>query len=145
MADTSKPAFTAGIVLGVLYLVCAVLAVPAEAILLLAAPFLCGLLAVYLHSKRSQSTLGMGDGVKLGAVTGVIGGLMLVVIGAPLVYFILSAVAGDEIREQLRRSGIELPFGGFLLLVIATAIEAIIGLVLTAIGGLIAAPIFGKR
>lgn len=145
MADTSKPAFTAGIILGVLYLVCAVFAVPAEAVVLLAAPFLCGILAVYMSGKSSPPAVGMGGGVKLGAVTGVIGGLVLVVIGAPLLYFILSAVAGDEIREQLRQSGINLPFSGFLLLVIATAIEAVIGVVLAAIGGLIAAPIFGKR
>ena len=40
MANTTRPAFTAGVILGVLYLVCAVLSVPAEVIVLLAAPYL---------------------------------------------------------------------------------------------------------
>jgi hypothetical protein len=145
MSDKSKPIVTAGIVLGVIYVVCAVFVVPLELFVLLLAPVLCGVWAVYLSGKTSSRTPGTGGGAKLGALTGVVGGLILVVIGAPLLHFILSSVAGDVIGERLRRWGVSLPSGQFLLILIATAIEAVIGIILATIGGLIGAAMFGKR
>jgi len=144
MAEISKPTVTAGLVLGVLYIVFAVFTVPVELIWLVTAPFVCGFLALYLYGKKSPSALGAGSGAKLGAIAGGIGGL-LVLIGAPLLYLILSAVAGDEMKEQMRRAEIDLPFYGFLELVVALVIESIIGAAIAAIGGLVAGLIFGRR
>jgi hypothetical protein len=139
MAEKSKSAVTAGIVLGVLFLIAALIQnawwIP------IVLPFLCGALAAYLASRKASVTV--GEGAKFGAVAGIIGGLILVVIGTPLVYFVVRSFTGIE--AQMRQSGLNLPGGGLGFLVIYTLIYAGIGVALASIGGLIAALIFGKR
>jgi hypothetical protein len=102
-------------------------------------PFLGGGLAVYLASKRSSASV--GDGAKLGAKAGAIGGLIFVLIGAPLIYLLV----GSVIREQLRRAGLDLPLDGFLALLLGLLLVAVIGFVLAIIGGVIAALGFRRR
>jgi hypothetical protein len=139
MAEKSKSAVTAGIVLGILFLIAALVQnawwVP------IVLPLLCGVLAVYLASRKAPVTV--GEGAKFGAVAGVTGGLMLVVIGAPLVYFVVRSSV--DIEAQVRQTGLNLPGGGLWFLVIYTLVYAVVGVVLASVGGLIAAPVFGKR
>jgi hypothetical protein len=139
MAEKSKSAVIAGIVLGVLFLVAALIQnawwIP------LVLPLLCGALAAYLAGRKSPITA--GEGAKFGAVAGVVGGLILVAVGAPLVYFVVRSSV--DIEAQIRQSGLNLPGGGLSVLIIYTLIYAGVGVLLAAIGGFIAAPIFGKR
>ena len=139
MAEKSKSAVTAGIILGILFLIAALIQnawwIP------IVLPLLCGALAVYLASRKAP--VAVGEGAKFGAVAGIIGGLILVVIGAPLVYFVVRSLT--DIEAQMRQSGLNLPGGGLGFLIVYTLIYAGIGVVLASIGGLIAAPIFGKR
>ena len=139
MAGKSKSALTAGMILGVLFLTAALIQnawwIP------IVLPLLCGALAVYLASRKGPVTI--GEGAKFGAVTGIIGGLILVVIGTPLVYFVVRSFT--DIEAQMRQSGLNLAGGGLGFLLIYTLIYAGIGVVLASIGGLLTAPVFGKR
>jgi hypothetical protein len=96
----------------------------------LVTPFLCGLLAVYLYSKTSQSRLRLKDGAWLGLETGGVGLIILLIIAA-LLYFISFAVAEDKIIAVLPRDEIDFGYGAYALIAI--------------IGGLIAVPIFRRR
>ena len=139
MTETSKSSVLAGVVLGVLFLVAALIQnawwVP------FVLPLLCGMLATYLASKKSS--VSVGEGAKYGAMAGVVGGLMLVIIGAPLVYFIVRSFV--DMEAQMRQSGLGLPLSGFLFLVVYTLIYAVIGVVIATLGGAMAALIFGHR
>jgi hypothetical protein len=141
MADKSRAAVTAGIVLGLLYVVETLLK---TGILFLVWPIIGGALASYLYTRKSTASVGAGEGAKLGAQAGAIGGLILILVGAPLTYFVLSAVAGDAAEQQLRQAGLSLPFGSFLLVLMGTLIYAVGGLVIATISGIVAALIFRK-
>lgn len=138
MASQSKPAVTAGIILGIAYLIAALIENPWWIPFVL--PFLSGALAVYLSSRRSN--VSAASGAKLGAIAGSIGGLMLVVIGAPLVYLVVSSLVDFE--KKMRQSGLDIGVGGFAFMLIYLLIYAAIGVALASIAGLVSALIFGK-
>jgi hypothetical protein len=48
-------------------------------------------------------------------------------------------------EEQLARAGVNIPFSGALLFIIAGIVGAIVLVILSVLGGLIAVPIFEKR
>jgi len=139
VAGKSRSAVTAGIILGVLFLTAALVQnawwVP------FVLPFLCGALAAYLVSRKAS--VSAGEGAKFGAAAGAIGGLILVVIGAPLVYFVVRSFV--DIEAQMRQAGFNAPGGGLGFLVIYMLIYAGIGVVLASVGGLVATAIFGRR
>jgi hypothetical protein len=120
MTDSSKSAVTAGFVLMVIFLICDFFASPFDWIVALVGSFLCGLLAVYLYSKRTPTTLRLRDGAGLGAAT-----IGFVLVGGVLFYIILVAGGIVEIPEKSQSS---LPFVLFAI-----------------VGGLIGVPIFRKR
>ena len=70
--------------------------------------------------------MGIGEGAKLGAKAGAIGGLLFILIGAPLIYLLV----GPAIREQLRSSAFDIPVDGFQALLLCLLIVAVIGFVL---------------
>jgi hypothetical protein len=137
MAENSSSATTAGIVTGILFI--AIAMIPNSHSYPLIVPFLGGALAAYLAGRTSL--VGIGDGAKLGAKAGAIGGLIFVLIGGPLIYLLV----GSVIRDQLRAAGINLPLDGFLALLLGLLIVAVIGFVLAVIGGVIAALVFRRR
>ena len=100
-----------------------------------------GLLAGFLYIKSSPTPVPTGDGAIVGALAGVVGGLIYLVIGLPLALLFGAA----EMEAQFRRSGIQMPFSGTLLLVVGALIGALCLLVLATLGGLISIPIFEKR
>lgn len=100
-----------------------------------------GGLAGFLYIKNSPTPVPTGDGAIVGALSGVVGGLIYLVIGLP----ILLLVGTGEMEAQLRRSGIEMPMSGTLLLVVSALIAALALLVLATLGGLLSIPIFEKR
>lgn len=102
-------------------------------------PFLGGALAAFLAGRASP--VGVGDGAKLGAKAGAIGGLIFVLVGAPLIYLLV----GSAVGERLQGAGVNLPEGGFPALLLGLLVVAVVGFVLAVGGGVIAALLFGRR
>jgi hypothetical protein len=100
-----------------------------------------GLLAGMLYIKGSPTPVPTGEGAVVGALAGVVGGLIYLIIGLPIAFFFGAA----EMEAQLGRSGVQLPFSGTLLLIVGALIGALCLLVLATLGGLLAIPIFEKR
>jgi len=100
-----------------------------------------GALAAYLYIKSSPTPVTMGDGAMVGGLAGVVGGIIYLIIGLPIAIFLGMAA----MTEQLSRSGVELPFSGTLLMIVAGIVGAIILTVLATLGGIIGVAIFEKR
>ena len=100
-----------------------------------------GGLACYLYMKSSPVPISTGDGAVLGALAGVIGAVLYLIIGIPIAYFI----SGAAMEDAFRQANIHLPFTGLLLFIVSGLIGGLVLLVLSVIGGLIAVPIFEKR
>jgi hypothetical protein len=95
-----------------------------------------------LYIKGSATPVRPGDGATIGGLAGVFGGLIYLVIGVPLAYLI----AGPSAMEgQLAKAGVNIPFSGALLFIAAGIVGAIVLVILSVLGGLIAVPIFEKR
>ena len=106
-------------------------------------PIVGGLLATLWYIKGSPVPATTADGAIVGLIAGLAGGLIYLVLGIPIQYFIGNDVALME--AQLRQVSPGIVLGGVLLLIIVGAIGFVIFLVLSIIGGLIAVPIFEKR
>lgn len=100
-----------------------------------------GGLAGFLYIKGSPAPVRPGDGAVIGALAGVIGGLIFFIVGFPVAYFI----SGAQMEEAFARANVDLPFTGVALFLISYLIGGIFLLVLSVIGGLISVPIFEKR
>ena len=109
-------------------------------------PIAAGVLAVYLYTKNSPTAIDPKDGAMLGAIAGVAGGLLNLIIGTPLSYFVNSAMMTAQFA-QLRDQGVSLPesLTGFALFFVMGIVGAIFFVILATIGGLIGAAIFGKK
>jgi hypothetical protein len=100
-----------------------------------------GALAGFLYIKSSPTQVPTGDGAIVGALAGVVGGLIYLIIGLPIALLFGAA----EMEAQFRRSGIQMPFSGTALLVVGAFIAALCLLVLATLGGVLSIPIFEKR
>lgn len=100
-----------------------------------------GALAGFLYIKSSPTPVPTGDGAIVGALAGVFGGLIYIVIGLPIAFLVGTAA----MEEQLARSGVQMPFSGAVLLVVGALIGALCLLLLATLGGLLSIPIFEKR
>ena len=137
MTEKTRSAVIGGVVLGVLYLVESVMK---TGLLFLIWPVIGGALAAYLYARNAPSPVLTSEGLKVGALAGVIGGLILVLIGTPLVYLVLS-----EVNARLTVLGMNLPLNGISLILGATLIYAGLGLIIAAVSGLVTVLIVGKR
>lgn len=135
MNNKLKPALLGGLVVGLLSAIpfinycCCIWAIGG------------GLLAGFLYIKNSPTQVPTGEGAIVGALSGVVGAVIYLVIGLPLAMVFGAA----EMEAQFRRSGIQMPFSGTLLLVFGALIAAVCLLVLATLGGLLSIPIFEKR
>lgn len=135
MNNKLKPALLGGLVVGLLSAIpfinycCCIWAIGG------------GALAGFLYIKSSPTPVPTGDGAVVGALAGVVGGLLYLIIGLPLALLFGAA----EMEAQFRRSGLDLPFSGTLLLVVGALIGALFLLVLATLGGVLSIPIFEKR
>ena len=108
-------------------------------------PIGAGMLAVSLYVKKSPVPASIGDGAMIGAIASLIGGLIYLIIGVPVAYF-LNANAMAQQFEQLRAQGINIPdVGGFVFVFLAGIFGVVIYAILGVIGGLIGVPVFEKR
>jgi hypothetical protein len=100
-----------------------------------------GALAAFIYIKGSPTPVQMGEGAMVGGLAGVVGGVIYVIIYLPIA--ILWGMATME--EQLNRSGVQLPFSGSILMVVASIIGAVLIILLATLGGVIGTAIFEKR
>ena len=100
-----------------------------------------GGLATFLYIKSSPTPISPGDGAVLGALAGVIGAVLYLIIGIPIAYFLSAA----QMEEAFRQANIQLPFTGPLLFIVSGLLVGLFLLVVSVIGGLVAVPIFEKR
>lgn len=100
-----------------------------------------GALAGMLYIKGSPVPVRPGDGAVVGALAGVVGAVIYLLIGLPVAYFYGAAA----IEEAMGNAGVELPMSGALLIITSTLLGALFLIVLAVIGGLLAVPIFEKR
>ena len=137
MTGKTRSAVIGGIVLGVLYLVESVMK---TGLLFLVWPVIGGALAAYLYARNAQPPVPASEGAKVGALAGIIGGLILVIIGTPLIYLVLS-----EVNARLTIFGQNLPLDGISLILGVTLIYAGLGLIIATVSGLVTMLIVGKR
>jgi len=100
-----------------------------------------GALAAFIYIKGSSVPVKLGDGAIVGALAGVVGGIIYVVLYLPYSLF----VGMVAVQEQLNRSGVNVPFSGTILVIIASIVGAIMLVVLSSLGGVIGTAIFEKR
>lgn len=100
-----------------------------------------GALAGMLYIKGSPTRVTPGEGAIVGALSGVVGALIYLLIGLPIAYFFGAAA----MEEAIRNSGVQLPMSGALLMVVSGLVVGLLLIVLAAIGGILAVPIFEKR
>lgn len=100
-----------------------------------------GALAAFLYIKSSPVPVSMGDGAVTGGLAGVVGGIIYLVLGLPIaLVFGMAAM-----QDSLNRSGVDLPISGFLMMIVAGIVGAIILAILATLGGVIGTAIFEKR
>jgi hypothetical protein len=135
MNNKLKPALLGGLIVGLLSAIpfvnycCCVWAIGG------------GALATYLYIKNSAVPVRPGDGAMLGGLAGIVGGVIYFVIGVPIAYLVGAAA----MEQAFARSGINLPLSGALLFLVSGFLGAILLVILSLLGGLIAVPIFEKR
>jgi hypothetical protein len=144
MNEQTKPAVMAG--LGVAAVMIVLSFIPGVSCCNCFLPLAAGVLAVYLYAKNSSAPLTPADGAKIGAIAGVAGGLLNLIIGTPLSYLVNAAVMQAQFA-QMRERGVALPesLTGLALFIVMGIIGAVVSVILAAIGGLIGAAIFGKN
>jgi hypothetical protein len=148
MNDKTKAAIMAGLGIGAVIILMGLIGsvIPGVGCCNCLLPIAAGILAVYLYTKNSPVAVDPKDGAMLGAIAGAAGGLLNLIIGTPLSYFVNSAVMTAQFA-QLRDQGVSLPesLTGFALFFVMGIVGAIFFVILATIGGLIGAAIFGKK
>jgi len=150
MNNKLKPALIGGVLLGLLSAIPVVNLVNVCCCLW---ALIGGLLASYLYIKNSPIPARAGDGAILGALAGLVGAVIVVVIGIPI-----SILAGGITRELLIRLienvnpgqaeaiRIQMEAGSTIAGAIVNGIIlAVLLVIFSTIGGLLGVPIFEKR
>ena len=133
MSEKFKPALIGGLVAGVLSFipllgcVCAIGG---------------GVIAGYLYIKKAPRIVTAGEGAILGAMAGILSGLIRIT-GGLVLSFMLGQSEGLE--AQLNEYGVKIPFSAGSIIIVATIFGGIIVWILSIIGGLISVPLFEKR
>ena len=134
MTDKTNSAVIAGLTLGIVFVGIAL--IPYSRWYPLILPILGGAFATYLAGKKTS--VSSGEGFRLGAKTGFIAGLIIIAVGAPITYLIVSYFLQGQLSQAETQRG-------FLTILVGMLIPAAIVLVLSIIGGVAAVPVFGKR
>lgn len=100
-----------------------------------------GGVAAFLYVRGSSTPVSTGDGAMIGALAGLIGGLIYLIIGLPMTLLFGAA----QIEDALRQSGMQAPLSGIALGIVGTLVVAVILVACSTIGGLIGVAIFEKR
>ena len=139
MNNKLKPALLGGLIVGFLSAIHSL--IPLVSICCCIWSIIGGVLAAFIYIKGSSVPVKLGDGAIVGALAGVVGGIIYVVIYLPI-----SLIWGMAVmQEQFNRSGVNIPFSGTILVIIASLVGAIALVVLSTVGGVIGTAIFEKR
>ena len=150
MNDKIKPAVIGGVVLGLLSVI-PIISLGNVCCCLWA--ILGGVLASHLYIKSSPTPVSVGEGAMLGALAGVVGGAIYIVIGVPIQLLVGTAIASMLLNfvAQYNPGQVEMMRQQMLAgqTVPGTIIRAILGaiilLIFSTLGGLLAVTIFEKR
>jgi hypothetical protein len=148
MTNKLKPALIGGGALGLLLVLTVLIAaIPIPAIRFVGCcnclwPIGGGLLATMLYVKGSSVPATTLDGTIVGALSGVIGGAIYMIIGLPISILVNGV---EAMNAQVRQFNPNFPVTGVILLIIGGMVGFVIFVVLATIGGLIGVPLFEKR
>ena len=144
MNNKIKPALLGGGALGLLLVITVVISsfVPFIGCCNCLWPIAAGVLATMFYVKGSATPATIADGAMVGAIAGVVGGLIYLVIGLPLSFLINGVAAMDA---QVRQMSPDFPIAGAALLIVGGLIGFVIFVVLATLGGVLGIPIFEKR
>ncbi len=127
--NRKSPILVAGLALGLLYLVEAIIA---TGIFFAIWPILGGIFAAGLARRASPASFSAGTGARAGAGAGLVGGLVLIIAGTPLTLYLLG-----KLNEEPGFFGQTLDLGRLPSLLIMFAAYALFGIVgAGAAGGL---------
>ena len=144
MNNKIKPALLGGGALGLLLVITVVIGsfVPFIGCCNCLWPIAAGVLATMFYVKESATPATVADGAMVGAIAGVVGGLIYMVVGLPLTYLIVGVTAMDA---QVRQLSPDFPIAGPVLLIVSGLIGFVVFVVLATLGGVLGIPIFEKR
>jgi len=151
MNNKLKPALIGGVLLGLLSVIPFVNSLNACCCLW---AILGGMLASYLYVKNSPTPATPGDGAMIGALAGVIGAVISLILGIPISYamgptmrnLLLSLVENlDRQQAELLRHQLEMSGDSIVPVIINALILAVLLFVFSVIGGLIGTALFEKR
>lgn len=151
MNNKLKPALIGGVVLGILSIIPFVNAVNICCCLW---AILGGMLATYLYVKNSPTPANAGDGAILGALAGLVGSVIYVVLGIPVALatgptlrnLMVSVIENiDPGQAEMMRRQFEASGDAIAPLIIQALIIAVVLFIFSIIGGLLGIPIFEKR
>ena len=144
MNNKIKPALIGGGALGLLLVITVIIGsfVPFLGCCNCLWPIAAGVLATMFYVKESATPATVADGAVVGAIAGVVGGLIYLVIGLPLSFLIVGVTAMDT---QMRQLSPEFPLAGVALLIVSGLIGFVVFVVLATLGGVLGIPIFEKR
>lgn len=137
MSRASHPVRTAGLALGGLYLIEAVIA---TGLLFAVWPILGGIFAAALTRRDPATRLTAGTGAAAGAKAGVVGGLVLLLIGTPLTLWLLT-----KLGEKPGLFGVTFDLGPVPTMMIMFAIYAAFGILVAAAAGALTGLLAGRR
>ena len=151
MNNKLKPALIGGVVLGILSVIPFVSAANLCCCLW---AILGGMLATYLYVKNSPTPATAGDGAILGALAGIVGAVISLILGIPIAYAMgptmrnimvgllenMDPQQADMMRRQLEAGG-----DAIAPLIIQGLIGAVLLFLFAIVGGLLGVPIFEKR
>jgi hypothetical protein len=100
-----------------------------------------GVVAGLIYIKGSPTRVSIGDGAMVGALAGVVGGIIYLVIDLPITLWMGAA----ELERTFSQYGSKMPFSGTVLILVSSIIGTIGLIILAAIGGILSVPIFEKR
>ena len=139
MNNKLKPALLGGLIVGFLSAIHSL--IPFISMCCCIWSIIGGVLAAFLYIKGSSVPVKLGDGAIVGALAGLVGGIIFVVLYLPI-----SLMWGmAAMQEGLNRSGVEIPFSGTILVIIMSLVGAVVLVLLSTLGGVIGTAIFEKR
>lgn len=151
MSNKLKPALIGGVVLGILSVIPFV---SAGNVCCCLWAILGGMLASYLYVKNSPTPVNAGEGAVIGALAGVVGAVIYVVIGIPINYamgptmrnLMLQLLENADPRQaEMMRRQFEVAGDAIAPHIIQGLIMAVLLFVFALIGGLLGVVIFEKR
>jgi hypothetical protein len=148
MNNKLKPALIGGVVFGLLSVI------PFVGACCCAWAILGGILATYLYVKKSPTLVTSGEGIQLGALAGLVGVAIFLVIGIPVDILMgpimkdlmVKAIENLDPRQaELMRRQFEVAGTSIAQVIITNLILAVLLFIFSMIGGVIGVPLFEKR